>query len=163
MLFIIKFTSAKQKLVYITRCACGAHSAVSAVAFFRKKLRKNLLRRVQRSPLHYAIISLTPSPTLSIVCYPSHFQMILFACEKNHLVREKYGHKKACFLVPVFLSDLRRSLGFSSKNDATYRCPLEKSFCGAFFKKRPLAPAGAPSAQTKFIPLRKTEAPFNPE
>jgi len=44
---------------------------------------------------------------------------------------------------------LAEKQSFSAKNDAKSSCPRKKSFCGAFFKKRPSRPQ-APPRQIKF-------------
>ena len=52
-------------------------------------------------------------------------------------VRENYGKKKASFLLPVFVSDWRRSQSFSAKNDATFSCSPRKVFAELFSKSDP--------------------------
>ena len=90
-----------------------------------------------RLPL-FTLPQTPPSRAIQVI-----FRVFFSLAKRRPEVREKYGQKKARFLLPVFLSDWRRSQSFSSKNDAKSSCPPEKSFCGAFFKKRPSAPAGA--------------------
>ncbi|MBQ1255021.1 MAG: hypothetical protein IIX91_04470, partial [Clostridia bacterium] len=72
-------------------------------------------------------------------------------------VREKYGQKKACFLLPVFLSDWRRSQSVSAKIDAKHSCPPRKVFAELFSKSDPFARRRPPAKSTL---LHQTPKPF---
>ena len=118
-------------------------AAAPKVAFSRKKPSQNLLGEGVAIPTRFAPISFdrppTPRPEAIQVIFGDSFRK----AKRIPQVREKYGQKKACFLLPVFLSDWRRSQSFSAKNDAKYSCPPRKVFAELFSKSDP-SPAGAP-------------------
>ena len=132
-------------------CACGRGGRCGAEGRFLKKAPQKLLQRGTAVPAKTLLMPSIAFPHALCRELSKSFSGVFFSRAKRiPLVRENYGKKKARFLFPVVLSDWRRSQGFSSKNDAKYRCPPKKSFCGAFFKKRPPAPAGAHNDKFQF-------------
>ena len=135
-------------------CGRGGGAAAPRVAFLRKKLRKNLFQRgaILPTKIHLGLRPSSPKPTVG--SYPSHFRGILFACERNPHGPSHIGKKESSLsFFPMWLG-LAEKQSFSAKNDAKSSCPLEKSFCGAFFKKRPSRPQ-APLDKSKFKPQSK--------
>ena len=127
---------------------CGAKGR-----FFKEKAPQKPFAEVAAIPTKiYPNPSSTP-PKPPLGSYPSHFRGILFACAKNPPGPSHIGKKESSLsFFPMWLG-LAEKQSFSAKNDAPYSCPLEKSFCGAFFKKRPSRPQ-APPDKSKFTPLK---------